>query len=742
MATLQLTPPEPFNFKAPDEWPRWRTRFQQFRIASGLAGDSAAKQVSTLLYCLGEEAESVLSSTDATEDDRKDYDTVMNKFDEYFKVRRNVIYERARFNRRSQQPGETSEQFIMALYDLAANCNYGELRDEMIRDRIVVGIRNTSLSERLQLNAELTLEKAKQAVRQSEAVHEQNQSLTAQATPGNIDAVQPKAYRKQYSRYNSGGKQRNTTPPKGVTKHCPRCGKEPHSRENCPAKNAICNKCKKRNHFASVCRSKTTSEVVTTTPAPEAFLDNVASETPEQAWVTRLELCGQVVTFKIDTGAEVTAINEETHRQVGEPPLTPADRKLLGPSTQPLTVLGSFAGDFNHKQRKSKQVVYVVKGLQNNLLGLPAICALQLIARLHGMQTKEDVLQQFPKVFKGLGNLGEPFHIKLKSDAKPTALSTPRNISLPLRPKVATELAKMEEAGIISRVDEPTPWCAGMVVVPKKSGSVRICVDLKPLNESVLREVHPLPKVDETLAQLTGAKVFSKLDANSGFWQIPLSEESRLLTTFITPVGRFCFNKLPFGISSAPEHFQKHMSAVLCGLEGVVCQMDDVLIFGRDQQEHDARLFNALTKIRNAGVTLNPEKCEVSKNSIKFLGHVIDTNGISPDPEKTRALHQMSQPSNVSGLRRFLGMANQLGKFSPNLASLTQPLRELLGKRSIWRWDKPQETAFENVKQELTAATIFVFVSTDSTFRFTTLQANTCIQRTHCHAPLSPPRLT
>ena len=205
-------------------------------------------------------------------------------------------------------------------------------------------------------------------------------------------------------------------------------------------------------------------------------------------------------------------------------------------------------------------------------------------------------------------------------------------------------------------------------MVPNKSGSVRICLDLKPLNESVLREVHPLPKVDETLAQLTGAKVFSKLDANSGFWQIPLSEESRLLTTFITPVGQFCFNKLPFGISSAPEHFQKRMSAVLCGLEGVVCQMDDVLIFGRDQQEHDARLFNALTKISNAGVTLNPEKCEVSKNSIKFLGHVIDANGIYPDPEKTRALHQMSQPSNVSGLRRFLGMANQLGKFSPNLA--------------------------------------------------------------------------
>ena len=113
------------------------------------------------------------------------------------------------------------------------------------------------------------------------------------------------------------------------------------------------------------------------------------------------------------------------------------------------------------------------------------------------MQTKADITQQFPKVFKGLGNLGDEFKIKLRPDAKPFALSTPCNIALPLRPKVAQELAKMEAMRVISKVNEPTPWCAGMVVVPKKS--VRICVDLKPLNESVLREVHPLPKVDETL---------------------------------------------------------------------------------------------------------------------------------------------------------------------------------------------------------------------------------------------------
>ena len=145
-------------------------------------------------------------------------------------------------------------------------------------------------------------------------------------------------------------------------------------------------------------------------------------------------------------------------------------------------------------------------------------------------------------------------------------------------------------------------------MVPKKSGDVRICADLKPLNESVLRETHPLPGVDETLAQLPGATVMSKLEANSGFWQIPLAKESHGLATFITSFGCYCFNKLPFGTT---EYFQKKMSSILEGLEGVLCLMDDVLIFGKDQKEHDSRLTAALEKIQAAGVTLNKDKCEV-----------------------------------------------------------------------------------------------------------------------------------
>ena len=187
--------------------------------------------------------------------------------------------------------------------------------------------------------------------------------------------------------------------------------------------------------------------------------------------------------------------------------------------------------------------------------------------------------------------------IQLRESAHPYTLSVPRRVAIPLLSKVKQELLRMEEMGVISPVIEPTDWCAGMVVVSKNNSSVRICVDMTKLNENVKRERHLLPSVEQTFGQLGGAQVFTKLDANSGFWQIPLDSKSSVLTTFITPFGRFCFNRLPFGITSAPEHFQRHMSTILSGLGRVVCQADDILKYGKSQEEHNQNLWNVLQKL-------------------------------------------------------------------------------------------------------------------------------------------------
>ena len=236
MAQLQLQPPEPFTFRNPDDWPRWKRRFEQFRVASGLAEGSAGKQVSTLLYCLGEQAEAVLTSTNATADERAVYATVLSKFDEFFKVRKNVIFERARFNRRNQHEGESAEDYIVALYDLAENCEYGALQSEMIRDRLVVGIRDGALSERLQMDAELTLEKAKKAVRQREAVQEQQRELKGKGTVSSkLDALRSGSPGTRRTPRQRGSWQQSRGGRAEKTKQCMRCGKDAHPRDGARA---------------------------------------------------------------------------------------------------------------------------------------------------------------------------------------------------------------------------------------------------------------------------------------------------------------------------------------------------------------------------------------------------------------------------------------------------------------------------------------------------------------------------
>ena len=253
---------------------------------------------------------------------------------------------------------------------------------------------------------------------------------------------------------------------------------------------------------------------------------------------------------------------------------------------------------------------------------------------------------------------------------------------------------------------------SGIFVVPKPNGTVRICVDLTQLNKAVRREIHPMASVDESLAKLANSKIFTKLDAKSGFWQIPLVEESKKYTTFITPFGRYQFNRLPFGISSASEVFQRTISAILGDMDGIICHMDDILIHASDAETHNKQVRIVMQKLQKAGLTLN-EKCEFSKDSIKFLGHIIDGNGIHIDPEKVTAINNFPQPNNVTELQRLMGMLNQLAKFTPNLASITEPLRALLKKTTQWTWGHHQEEAFQQIKLLLISPPVLAHYSPD-----------------------------
>ena len=241
MATYQISPPEKFNFHQPDDWSKWIHRFERFRQASGLASKSEESQVNSLVYCMGDEADDILSSFGLTNEDSKKYTTVKERFEGHFIKKRNVIFERAKFNQRVQKDGEAVDTFVTALYQLAEHCRYGDLRDEMIRDRIVVGLRDTNLSVKLQMEETLTLEKAVAMSRQSESVKKQQTVVRAQPVES-VDAVRAKVgfrnrpgaasgqgTRKPESYEKGGGR------PRTPQRACMRCGKWPlHPQHLCP----------------------------------------------------------------------------------------------------------------------------------------------------------------------------------------------------------------------------------------------------------------------------------------------------------------------------------------------------------------------------------------------------------------------------------------------------------------------------------------------------------------------------
>ena len=229
-----------------------------------------------------------------------------------------------------------------------------------------------------------------------------------------------------------------------------------------------------------------------------------------------------------------------------------------------------------------------------------------------GLVKQLDDMQNLPFGDIGVQVKCDPVKIVLKDGAEPYSISVARRVPLPLMPKVECELKRMLSDGIIKKVTQPTDWCAPMVRVLKKTSDVRICVGLKRLNQSVKRECYTCRFLEDVTHKLAGSKVFSKLDATSGFWQIPLDEEMTILTTFMTPFWYF-FSRLSFGISLKPEVFQRTMENILQGIKGVVCFMDAVVVSGDLVEEHDKRLEKVIHYATRAGIKLNKPKCEFQK---------------------------------------------------------------------------------------------------------------------------------
>ncbi|KAK8767070.1 hypothetical protein V5799_006149 [Amblyomma americanum] len=696
-----LKPPEPLQLSGnlSQNWKRFKQKLELFIKATTPKDDprSGAAKAALLLSVAGDEALDVFNTfTFGEQEDKEDYDTLVRKFEAYCAEVSNEVHERYVFRSRKQEDGEPFERFIRDLKKQAAQCNFEGLHDSMIRDQIVFGTNNSKLREKMLREKGLTLLKAEEMCRVAESVAQRNQVW---ARPGDsIDSVS----RSRASCHRCVDRQ-ETSAVNGSSYRCKKCNRR-HEPRQCPAYGKRCNTCRKLHHFAICCPARAVvNEVGAQFNDEFDVLDVCIDSCITGDWTVEAKVGGRKALFKVDTGAQASLLPFSIYRKLKTAELNPTSSVLRAYNGGIITNFGTTVQKITVGDAATTVKFYVVKNGRRAILGLHACEALGLVQRTVdtvSTSAEYEAIKHFRHVFEGLGCLKQPYSMVLQPDATPV-VQPARRVPLSLRQPLRDELQRMERAGIITKEDGPTDWVSPLVLVKKKDGSLRVCMDPRRINEHIKRQHYQLPRREDIEAELTGACYFSCLDANSGFHQIPLDDATSKICTFATPFGRYRYLRLPFGISSAPEVFHKMLSQMLDGLPGVHVYIDDILVWGTTRQEHDERLVAVLKAAETAGLTLNAEKCKFGLTEVHFLGDVIGQKGISPNPKLVRNLLEMPTPKSKTDLQRMLGVINYFGKYVPVLSERTAMLRALIKPQVEFEWTENHAKEWKCITQAL-----------------------------------------
>ena len=747
----------------------WKTQWEAYCSLSGLGDQSQAKQVQALTLCLSKETLTVVENLGLTAEQRGRVQDIILAIQQYVDGHLNESVERRNFRRRKQQPGETFDDYLVALRDLSKTCKFcsDECTKKNIRDQIIDGLIDGDTVETLLRERDLTFDETVVKCRGLEAAKRQRAEITQE----------PITY---VSRTQA------RVPTRRV---CPGCGGNfhPGGRRQCPAFNLSCHNCKQMSHLAKVCRSRSSQPPKSSQPlanvvsVPELMAANITPGVSvcdsgiEHAptIVVHIQSLNGAASLRVlpDSGADisvagVTILSHVNELQGNLLPSNLHPRAVNGTSMKPigrlpvtLTLEGvSYEEDFHIYPQVTGTILSwkASKGLNilsqsypqpavrltasdppaarltasnppaarltaseppthNSTLSDPPITTSgSLTVNSTSLPTKEELMHEFPTVFREevVCMEGEEFHIALAEGAKPFCVNTPRAVPYAYREKLQAELQSLEAQNIIAPVTEPTEWCAPIVVTPKKeSEEIRMCVDLSHLNKYVRRERYQSPIPAEAVADIASenAEIFTKIDARKGYHQCPLDKESQLLTTFITPFGRFKYLRAPYGISSISEHYNRRMSEALSGLSGFRRIVDDMLIYDNDAVQHVSHVRAILQRCAERNITLNANKFKFALPEIQFAGFVLSKDGYRIDLAIVEAIQHFPTPATRTDLRSFFGLVNQLSASTDAIASLLAPLRSLLSIKNDFMWEANHDVAFSKVKESLTLSPILSF---------------------------------
>ena len=750
-----LKPPGQFHFNdtnLDDAWRRWERQFRTYFAACELSKKDKKVQVAILLHAAGPEAQEIHRQFEFAEgEDPDNYEDILKKFQTYCKPGKNTVFERYRFWCRNQGTGENVDSWIKDLKTKAGNCEFGDQNDLMIRDKLVFGVSDERVKERLLRESDLTLKKAVDVIHAAETTRQQIREMSSGAGPVQVSAV----------RQNSGGsvpkygKKRQTRPPpqpplqqsgsqtrRYEGRHssagansieCRKCGRT-HKYRECPAYGKQCKQCQGWGHFVVFHKAKKLGDTrrkvdfVTydseTDSEDDLFFGAVhvlnldSATVHNDDWVSDIRVGETDISFKLDSGAQGNILPLDTYRRIIPAVCLKPTRTVLSGFTRDIKVkpLGTVTYKCQTRHGASQDVTFfVVKEADTPLMGRVTCQSLGLISLVQAVVTGSALTfsklkELYPPVFdKKLGELGEPYSMQLDPSIR-GQISAAHKIPFARMERLKSTLDKLEQSGVIADAEGPTDWVNNLVITEKRNGALRLCLDPKPLNRAIKREHFEIPTPDEVQAKLAGKSVFSVFDMSNAYWHVRLTDESSHYTTFHTPWGRKRFLRMPFGISSASEVLQKRVSEVFRGIEGAHVIHDDMIIAGASEEDHDNIVHQVMERAMNNKVKFNDKNSDQFKvNKVMYMGNYYTESGLQPDPEKIRAIIEMPMPEDKAALLRVLGMVKFLSKFIPNESEVTAPVRELLKDGAIWSWQPEHTEAMEKLKTLLASAPVLKY---------------------------------
>ncbi|XP_037929169.1 uncharacterized protein K02A2.6-like [Teleopsis dalmanni] len=660
--------------------------------------------------------------------ENKSFGELLAKLDNHFVEKQHILAARFKFHSIRMKANQSYAEWVAELRGAAKECMFlctsetcqQSFIDNCIRDMVVIHTPHDKVQEVLQIAAiyEATVKTCNEIRGEeiSQTVNEVNHSSS-----------------KKVKQNRSNIKSRNSV--KGG-QSCPGCGKA-HQRNQCyHYKNKTkCRLCTKQGHIAAVCQSAVTGIQQNSNFKVRRQEQNRARDVYSMSDVSFESINANETTevksvdSQLNTGATCSLIGLAAYKQLGRPCCGPTNKVLRAYGGAVIFLKGSLRVYVKYGNiTRSLEILVVNDEYVTNILGLDLftvlnfklqlpviecyannpcgskiICEQSLTASLHELRC------QHANIFSS--KLGRctlfKAEIRLKSDAKPKFFK-PYNLPFAKREDVRIEIDRLVNIGVLKAI-RSSVWAAPTVVVSKPNGKLRICADFRiGVNSQIENDRYPIPRVEELFYKLQGGQFFTKIDLSEAYLQVELSDATKELLVINTPFGLFQFQRLPFGIASAPGIFQRLMEEVTAGIPNCAVYLDDIIVTGRNNKEHLNNVFKIFQRLEEYGLTCKSEKCSFAQEQVDYVGHVINVNGLMPRGKRVEAIKLMPRPRNIQEVEAFIGKVNYYNKFIKQFSIIAAPLNELRKNNAVFKWTAYHEDAFQALKNAMIKATELV----------------------------------